>query len=264
MSIRTHSNFDDIDQDSRLARVRKLMGKAAATTNPHEADAFAAKAAELAARYRIDPDSVAADARSGNGADRRRPELRELELGRGAYVRARLALLTAVADANDVRVLFTTGPAGMVAHLAGFPDDLDVVTVMYHSLHTQATSQLAGIRRSTPAATQRYRRSFLFGYADRIGALLEQSRLDAESAAEAASDAADGGRSTQPGGPSALMRRTRLAAVDEHVAERFPRVRSARPPGAAQVGGWTAGAAAADSADVGRRRLPGRPAIGPG
>ena len=236
------------------------MGKAAATTTPHEADAFARKAAELAARYRIDPVTMTGGTPSGE----HRPQLRDVELGRGAYVRARLALLTAVAEANDVRVLFSTGPTGMVAHLAGYVGDLDVVEVMYHSLHTQATSQLAGIRRSTPAATQRYRRSFLFGYADRLGALLEQSRLDAESAAESATDDARGAGASSAHGSSALMRRTRLAAVDDHLAAAFPRVRTARPPGAAQAGGWTAGVAAADRADVGRRRLPDRPAIGPG
>ena len=236
------------------------MVKAAATTNPHEADAFSAKAAELAAHYRLDPDSVTGDTPS----EGHRPQLRDVELGRGAYVRARLALLTAVAEANDVRVLFSTGSSGMVAHLAGFGDDLDVAEVMYHSLHTQATTQLTAIRRSTPAATQRYRRSFLFGYADRIGALLEEARLGAESAAESAADEANGPGAASATGSSALMRRTRLAAVDEHLAAAFPRVRAARPPGAAQAGGWTAGAAAADRADVGRRRLPSRPAIGPG
>ncbi len=260
MPIRTCSNFDDTNQDTRIARVRKLMGKAAATTNPHEADAFSAKAAELAARYRLDPGSVTGD----TGADDLRPQIRDMPLGRGAYVRARLALLTAVADANDVRVLFSTGSSGMVAHLAGFGDDLDVVEVMYHSLHAQATTQLAAIRRPTPAATQRYRRSFLFGYAERIGALLEEARLGAESAAESAADEASAPGAASATGSSVLMRRTRLAAVDEHLAAAFPRVRSARPPGAAQAGGWTAGAAAAERADVGRRRLPTRPAIGPG
>ena len=179
--------------------------------------------------------------------------LLDVELGRGAYVRARLALLTAVGDANDVRIVFTSGPNGMIAHLAGYASDLEVVELMYHSLHQQVTSQLAGIRRSTPAATQRFRRSFLFGYAERIGALLEQSRHDVESQADA--------EPGSPAGGTALMRRARIDAVDEHMAAAFPRVRTARAPGAAQVGGWTAGVAAADRADVGRARLAQRPAI---
>ena len=46
--------------------------------------------------------------------------MHELPLGRGAYVRARLALLTIVGDHHDVRVVFKTLPTGMVAYLAGF------------------------------------------------------------------------------------------------------------------------------------------------
>jgi len=231
------------------------MDKAAATSNPHEADAFSSKAAELVARYRLDPIDVRrADRVGGPGADAL--SLRDVELGRGAYVRARLALLTAVGEANDVRIVFTTGPTGMIAHLAGYSSDLDVVELMYHSLHQQVTSQLVGIRRATPAATQRFRRSFLFGYAERIGALLEQSRRDVEAQADA--------EPGSPAGGTGLMRRARIEAVDEYMATAFPRVRTARAPGAAQAGGWTAGAAAADRADVGRARLQARPAIGRG
>ncbi len=42
-----------------LVRVRKLLDKAEATTNAHEADAFSRKAAELIAAHRIDPDRLA-------------------------------------------------------------------------------------------------------------------------------------------------------------------------------------------------------------
>jgi len=239
--------------DSRilLQRVRKLMDKASATANPHEADAFARKAAELVARHRIDPDRVA-----GMG-DRDALVVREIPLGRGAYVRARLALLMAVAATHDTRVVFGATPTGTVAHVAGHVSDLDVVEVMYHSLHGQAAAQMASERRSTSAATQRFRRSFLFGYAERMGVLLADSRRDAEAAVvESAID--DRVASNQV----AIIERSRR--VDEFATESFGRVRTARAPGAAQVNGWMAGAAAADRADVGRARLAGRRALGSG
>ena len=87
-----------------LLRVRKLLDKAEATTNAHEADAFSRKAAELIADHRIDPDRLAAV----DAADDL--QVREIEIGRGAYVRARLALLQAIAEANDVRVVFQARP----------------------------------------------------------------------------------------------------------------------------------------------------------
>ena len=227
------------------------MGKASATTNPHEADAFARKAAELVARHRIDPDRVK------DMGDHDDLVVREIPLGRGAYVRARLALLMAVAATHDTRVVFGATPTGTVAHVAGHVSDLDVVEVMYHSLHGQAAAQMASERRTTSAATQRFRRSFLFGYADRMGVLLADSRRDAEAAVvESATD--DRVAANQV----AIIERSRR--VDEFAKESFGRVRTARAPGAAQVNGWKAGAAAADRADVGRARLAGRRALGSG
>jgi hypothetical protein len=225
------------------------MDKAAATTNPHEADAFSRKAAELISRHRIDPGRL----RRG---DCGRLALRTIPLGRGAYVRARLALLTAVADSQDVRVVFASTAAGMEAYTAGYSDDLDAVEALFGSLHAQAATQMATVRRSTAAATQRFRRSFLFGYADRIGQLLRESRAAVET--EAGASDADGGRSTA----LALVERRRQ--VEEFSKQSFGRVRSARAAGPAQVHGWRAGAAAAERVDVGRARLAGRRQLGRG
>ncbi len=241
------------DGDSRilLQRVRKLMDKASATSNPHEADAFARKAAELVARHRIDPHRVA------DIDDRDSLAVREIPLGRGAYVRARLALLMAVATTHDTRVVFGTTPSGTVAHVAGHVSDLDVVELMYHSLHAQAAARVASQRRATPAATQRYRRSFLFGYADRMAVLLADTRRDAE--ASIVSAATDASATTAE---IAIIDRSRR--VDEFAKESFGAVRAARAPGPAQANGWRAGVDAADRADVGRARLAGRRALGAG
>ncbi len=233
-----------------LVRVRKLLDKAERTSNAHEADAFSRKAAELIAEHRIDPDRLAAvDA----GDDLR---VREIELGRGAYVRARLALLVAVAEAHDVQVVFQSRPHGTVAMAAGFRSDLEVVEVMYTSLHQQAASQMASAKRQTGAATQRFRRSFLFGFADRIGEVLGESARRAEELAD------DHGRGSGTTTARALATRDRNQRIDDFAAASFGRVRSARAASAAQVGGWGAGAAAAGAADVGRTRLAGRQAIG--
>lgn len=233
--------------DAVVARVRKLMDKAERTSNSHEAEVFSRKAAQLVARHRLDPKRL--DERGG-------PDelgVREILVGRGAYVRARLALLMAVGAAHDARVVFGATPSGTVAYVAGYSSELDVVEVMYHSLHAQAASQMAAIRRSTPAATQQYRRSFLFGYADRMGELLSSARAAVESDVRDRVDTAS----------MVVAQRDRTERVDEFARERFGRVRSARAPSAAQAGGWKAGASAADAADVGRARLAGRRAIGP-
>ena len=236
-------------EPSLIARVRKLMDKATATSNVHEADAFSRKAAELIARHRIDPESLAE-------SDRDDLAVREIALGRGAYVRARLALLMAVSEAHDSRVVFASTPTGTVAYVAGRSSDLDLVEVMYTSLHAQAAARMAMERRATAAATQRHRRSFLFGYADRVAKSFDDARRDARVDAPEREGVDPAGRS--------LARLERLDQVDRFVAERFGRVRAARSSAGAEVGGWTAGSEAAERADLGRKRVEGRRSLGPG
>ena len=238
------------DADRNLIlRVRKLMDKAAATSNVHEADAFSRKAAELIARHRIDPDALV-----GSEPDGLR--VREIVLGRGAYVRARLALLMAVADAHEARVVFASTPTGTVAYVAGHASDLELVEVMYTSLHAQAAAQMASERRATPAATQRHRRSFLFGYADRVATSFDEVRASAEATSPTPVAVDGSGRS--------LARLDRIHDVDQFVTARFGRIRTARSSAGAEVGGWKAGSAAAERADLGRQRVEGRRSLGPG
>jgi Protein of unknown function (DUF2786) len=241
--------MSSIDQPL-LDRVRKLLAKAEKTDNPHEAEAFSAKAAELIALHRIEPAHLAA------AADERL-ELRRIPLGRGAYVRARLALLGRIAEAHDAEVVFQTGPEGLTAILAGFSGDLDVVELLFHSLHTQAASQMAAIRRPTPAATQRWRRAFLFGFATRVGELLTTARHDAAAAA-AGTGRPNGDRANLPDVPG------RADQVRDFVAGSFDRVVAASKSAPAAAAGWQQGHRAAGQADLGRSRLGSRPAIGRG
>jgi hypothetical protein len=234
---------------SLIARVRKLMDKAAATSNTHEADAFSRKAAELIARHRIDPDALV-------GAPCDELAVREIALGRGAYVRARLALLMAVAEAHESRVVFASTPTGTVAFVAGHTSDLDLVEVMYTSLHAQAAARMALERRATSAATQRHRRSFLFGYADRVAKAFDEVRSAAQAGSPTPIPVDGTGRS--------LARLARVQSVEEFVGQRFGRVRTARSSAGAELGGWSAGSAAAEQADLGRRRVEGRRSLGPG
>lgn len=231
-----------------LDKVRKLLAKAEATDNPNEAEAFSAKAAELIAAHRISPERL----RASGPADRL--QLRRIVIGRGAYVRARLALLGVVCAGHDCEIVYESGPSGAVALVAGFGDDLDLVAVLYESLHLQAAAQMAGVRRATPAATQRWRRSFLFGFASRVGETLrESSRHAAASARRATTDA-----SLLPDLPA------RAEQVREFASTAFGRVVPASAPAPATASGWQDGHRAGGAVDIGRTRLGGRRAIGPG
>jgi hypothetical protein len=225
-------------------KVRKLLAMAEGTRNPNEADAFSRKAAELIAMHRIDPERLCVEGSGDLDVD-------EFELGRGAYVRGRLSLLGAVGDAHGCKVVFEVRDRGTVAFVAGFRSDLESVSLLYHSLHTQASSRMAAERRATAAATQQWRRSFLFGYAEQIRAMLRKSADDAE-------------RHVRASGSTLPALRARERRVEEFSRERFGRVVAARRPKAATATGWQAGRDAAARADLGRERIDGRRAIGRG
>lgn len=239
--------------DVLLARIRKLLAKAERTDNANEAEAFSAKAAQLIAEHRIDPAHVRAALAHGTLG------LRRITIGRGAYVRARLALLDAVARNQDCEVVFETGNAGTTAVLAGFESDLDVTEVLYTSLHAQAASQMASVRMRTPAATQRWRRSFLFGFANRVA---EQLVAASDRAAESTTPTV----AQTPSGadvmvPDVLARRARVSAF---AADSFGRVVTARSAAPALRSGWRDGHRAAATVDLGRSRVGGRLSLGRG
>ena len=187
-----------------LDKVRKLLAKAEATHNDPRGGRVPAKAAALIAAHRIDPARLA---RARAGGDE--VALRAVAVGRGAYVRARLALLGAVAGAHDCEIVWRTGPDGATGMLAGFTSDLDATVMLYESLHLQATSRMMAVRRTTPAATQRWRRAFLFGYAARVGEILGEACRDVEAHTPTAAGA-DAARPAGSRGPGAGVRRRRL------------------------------------------------------
>lgn len=227
-----------------LVKVRKLLAMAEGSANPNEADAFSRKAAELIAAHRIDPERLRAETDDDLS-------VLEVELGRGAYVRGRLGLLQVIAEAHGCLVVFEVRDRGTIAFVAGFRSDLDTTELLYHSLHTQASSRMAAERRATGAATQQWRRSFLFGFGDEIRTMLRASADEAR-------------RHVHPSSSTVPALRARDRRVAEFARRRFGRIGTARRPKPATVTGFEAGRRAAARADLGRDRVGGLRAIGRG
>jgi hypothetical protein len=154
-----------------------------------------------------------------------------------------MQLLAAVAEANDVRVVWysTLG----IANLVGVGADVAAVELLFTSLLLQVSHALsAGERMSRDrSASRSFRRSFLLGYAHRIAERLRTARRSATAEAAAAHDV-----------DLLPVLRDRRAAVEERVAELFPRARATRSRASVDARGWYAGRAAAERADVGARR----------
>ncbi len=228
---------DDRDLDRGLLRkVRALLAKAESTDFPAESDALTAKAQDLITRHALD----------GLGVDPgQRTEVRSRRIPLDVpYASAKAILLARVAAANrcqSVQCTFT-----QTSTVIGVPADLSAVEVLYTSLLTQATTAMLSAGsvedRRGRNRTKSFRRSFLLGFAQRIG-----ERLRATTAA--AVDASDS--------PSLLPAlRARSAAVDEAVRDAFPALQK-RQVGHSNVAGFGAGDRAGASADLGGVRVRG-------
>ena len=227
--------------DRALRVIRGLLAKAEATEFAEEAEALTAKAQELMTRHAVDAALLAGDVPAGDVRTRR------VHVA-DPYVRAKVQLLGAVAEANDVRLVWYQGLG--IATLVGARAELDAVELLFTSLLLQVAQGLAAAERTAGRgrSPRTFRRAFLLGYAHRIGERLQEARRRAT--AEAAEAAEERGVDLLP------VLRSRKEAVDAAVAELFPRVRASRSRATVDAGGWYAGQSAAERADVGPRRAP--------
>lgn len=218
-----------------LERVRALLAKAESTTFAEEAEALSAKAQELMARHSIDQAMLDSASFGPRGA----------VIGRrigvdDPYAAAKSLLLDYVADANRCRAVWSSGMG--FSTVFGIRHDIDAVELLFTSLLRQATTAMLDhgrhVQRARGAA---FRRSFLLGYASRIGARLS----DAKDAAT--SDAAD-----VHGDGLLPVLAAGASAVDEAINEAFPEM-TAKRFSVGDFGGWAAGTAAADVASLGVR-----------
>jgi hypothetical protein len=128
----------------------------------------------------------------------------------------------------------------VVAH----PHDLDAIDMLFTSLLVQATRAMLAKGRQDDrfgrSRTRSFRQSFLVAFAGRI-----HERL------VAAATAAQREAATEHGGMLLPVLAARADAVDEKVAELFPRLRPFMGLSATNREGWVAGRAAAEMARLG-------------
>ncbi|MFE0172432.1 DUF2786 domain-containing protein [Streptomyces sp. NPDC059002] len=228
-----------------LTRIRALLAKAEATGFPEEAEALTAKAQELMARHSLDEALLAARTHAKDVPAACR-------IGVDApYETAKAILLDSVADANRCRAVWNE--AYGFSTVVGFEPDLESVELLYTSLLVQGTAAMTKAEAAQRAAgrrrTKTFRQSFLMAYAHRIGGRL------AAAGEHAVAEAADEGT---PEATLLPVLAARDVAVTDRAEQMFPETTSTRVRGVTDGDGWSAGAAAADRANVtpGSRRLP--------
>lgn len=255
----------DVDQ-RLLSKVRMMLAKAESTTFAAEAETFTAAAQKLMTRHSIDRALLESQ---GGGTDG--PAAVRIGVDR-PYEAARFHLVAAIARANRCTAVWQRGLG--FSTVVGFPTDLRAVELLFASLMVQATASMTaqGSREHWTGQnrTRSFRNSFLTAFAVRIGQRLEDAAAEAEDEGAqewAAADPLAPGRPARASGAgaqrdasrdrAALVRvlAERDEAVDEAVAQRFPKLHTQRSNARFDAEGWSSGTSAADRADLG---TPGR------
>ncbi|NLG20172.1 MAG: DUF2786 domain-containing protein [Actinomycetales bacterium] len=255
----------EVDQ-ALLSKVRMMLAKAESTTFPAEAETFTAAAQKLMTRHSIDRALLEHDTGGDDG-----PAAIRVGVDR-PYESARFALVSAIARANRCRAVWQKGLG--FSTVVGFSTDLRAVELLFTSLMVQATSAMtaAGSREHWTGQNRKrsFRNSFLTAFAVRIGERLETAAHEAQD--RGADDSVRAGPleagDPRPPGDADHTRATRTdrtalvrvlaerdQAVEDALAERFPRLQRTRSRATFDAEGWTSGTAAADRADLG---APGR------
>jgi hypothetical protein len=194
------------------------------------------------ARYAIDQARVAGEV-SGEAPGGRRIGVED------PYAQGKANLLAAIASVNRCRAVWMEGYG--FATVVGYPNDVDIVEVLYMSLLVQATRAMTAsgaVRDSAGRSrTRSFRQSFLLSFARRIGERLEAATQVAQTEA-----------SDVHGGRLLPVLAGRIAAVDDAFDAMFPDLVSTSAR-ISNLAGWAAGRAAADLAHLGsdQQRLPG-------
>ncbi|HEU5394214.1 MAG TPA: DUF2786 domain-containing protein [Candidatus Methylomirabilis sp.] len=212
------------------SKIAALLAKAESTTFPEEAETLFAKAQQLMAKHALTEADL-------EGARETEENPIEVVVVRVAipYARERAHVLFAAAGANRVRPVRQVRGSVVDVHLVGFRRDLERVQLLYAALSVYATGAM--IRAANRDNTQRFRRSFLVSFGQRI----EQRLLEAEAAGV---------------GERGLVLVGRSDLVNERVGELFPNLRRIVD----RVGsreGFAAGVRAANLADLGQARVGG-------
>lgn len=227
------ADFSGAVDQRTVERIRALLAKAEATNFEAEAIAFSGKAQELMARYAIDV-AMLMDQAPGD-ALRAGVRARRVHID-APYAPEKAQLLAAVANVNGARALWHAD--FQFSTVAGFPVELELVTLAFTSLLVQMSHSMVGVAASAGGRgrSPAFRRAFVVSFADRIAERLEESRRQAEQEA-----AREYGSALVP------VRNAQEEAVKDQMSEWFPDTKpfSRRTYDAA---GWNAGRRAADNA----------------
>lgn len=165
-------NTDDV-----FRRIRGLLKKAESTPFEEEAAAFMAKAQELITRHSVDEELLWAS----DPSRRSKVETIKIPLKNrmsGSYNKK--MLLNTIARQNSCQCWYWMREDQM--EVAGYPNDLIFVEMLYSSINVQLNFALAkslALNEGT-MNTRAYKRDFTAGFCDRVVSRLQKMKRDAD------------------------------------------------------------------------------------
>lgn len=205
-------------QQRKIDIIRALLAQAESTPFDEEAEAFTAKAQELMTAYGIEETMLAA--KSGHAEEMVR---RDVKIP-GPYLIAKRRILSACARFNDCEFCYSSGyRTYWMGHVVGTAADAERVELLFTSLLLQAAG---GMRRNDQGRpswenSQRWRYSYLYGYADAVHDRLRAALASATKVA------------VEEHGPSLLpMLRDKRELVKDEFRRIYPKLGHGGDPGA--------------------------------
>lgn len=239
---------------ANLDRIRALLAKAEdKAASPHEAEAYAAKAAELMAKYGVDRMMLAVDDPTSDVVGDRVVTIE----GDTNLANERQRFLSQLAMAMGARVVLRTAMTGRTrggnpkmtpqVHLFGYASDLERIEILYTSLLVQSANGMAHAETEKPAGEWRYTflRSWLRGFARTVVYRVTMAERNAR-------HEYDEQRTSGPSTDLVIIDRTAL--VKKAVADAYPKLGTARTR-ETSGSGYSSGSAAGRNADIGARRV---------
>lgn len=223
--------------EAMAEKIGKLLAKAERTENPHEAEAFTAKAERLMIRWGIEE----ATARATNSAQAAPEKIIEVRLT--FETRYGLAIIQGLSEVVHALGLKSFRRGNRLFYIVGHESDVARAKVLCTSLHLQATTAMWHWWKTdgskdyywSEADKLRERRAFYSSFGAAVGARLRQTR-------EQETDAVPG---------SALVLVSREQQLDEHMAANY-QIGKGRAKG---YGSNYAGHRAGQRADLGHSQL---------
>lgn len=220
-------------ENPKLDVVRKLLAKAERAGTPEEAEAFAAKAEELMARYSIDAALAAQQPGKTDPIGTRTIKL-------DGYPIPKAQLLQAIAVNMSCQVILTSfaNNRGLkIATIYGHESDLEAFDILATSLLLQATTAATATHKRAPHINGRtFRHNFLLGFAARVGQRMSAARVSAAAEAGATS--------------TALAVRDRKVAVQDHINAEHGKLGRSTGTKVTHTRSYLAGDAAGQQADL--------------